>query len=260
MARICRQRFLRMYETVCGLTGTATGSERELWDIYRLPVVTIPSRVPCRCVTEPTRFFAEPECKWAAIASSIGHVRRGGRPVLVGTRTIEDSETLARLLGESHIPYRLLNGKQDADEAAIIAQAGQRGAVTLATNMAGRGTDIKLADGVATLGGLHVIGSEPHESTRVDRQLAGRAARQGDPGSFQLFASAGDRLIAVHAPRLGRRMRHLADSRGEIGRDLSSELAALQRRVQRQSIIARRNLLRHDQWLEEIVGQLAQTE
>jgi preprotein translocase subunit SecA len=256
IARISRQRFFQMYEGICGLTGTAQGSEREFWDIYGVSVVTIPLRRPCQRITRPTRFFADKASKWSAVVDEIRLVHATGRPVLVGTKTIEDSLTLARQLDEHGIPHQLLNGKQDADEAHIVAHAGGRHAVTIATNMAGRGTDIRLAPGVEARGGLHVIGTEPHDSPRVDRQLAGRSARQGDRGSFQMFASAEDHLIARGSPRLGRRMRRLAGPTGQIATDLTGDLGALQRRVERRLVAARRQLCRRDLWLEEVVVKM----
>ncbi len=152
--------------------------------------------------------------------------------------------------------YRLLNGKQDAQEAQIVAGAGQAGSITIATNMAGRGTDIKLGSGAAELGGLHVIAAEPQESQRVDRQLMGRAARQGDPGSVQLFVSAEDRLIARHDPPLAGRMKRLADLSGEVHSDLTSEIARLQRRVEQQQAQLRRQMFAHDDWLESVLSEL----
>ena len=238
----------------------ATGSEREFWDIYGVSVTTIPPRRPCQRITERAQFFANKRAKWTAVLRAIGQVHGTGRPILVGTRTIEDSETLAAHLDTSQVPYQLLNGKQDADEAKTVAGAGQPGAVTIATNMAGRGTDIKLAPGVAELGGLHVIGAEPHDSPRVDRQLAGRAARQGDRGSYQLFVSAEDRLIDAGSPRLSRQMKRLAQPTGEIDADLTDAVVTLQRTVERRRVTARRELCQHDHWLEDVIDKLAKDE
>ena len=181
IARISRQRLAGLYEHLCGMTGTAVGSQREFWQVYGLPVVNVPTHRPCRRITAVPRFFAQTSAKFDAVADSVRELLAAGRPVLVGARTIADSELLADRLESLSIPFQLLNGKQDAEEAAIVARAGHRGSVTLATNMAGRGTDIRLGRGVAEQGGLHVIAVEPHESARVDRQLAGRAGARATP-------------------------------------------------------------------------------
>ena len=178
MARISRQRYFQLYPHLSGMTGTAQCGEREFWNIYQLQIVAIPPHKPCRRKMLPTRYFIRAEDKYAAIVEEIAELLETGRPVLIGTRTIKNSEFLAAKLESRGIPFRLLNGKQDSSEAIIVARAGEAGAVTIATNMAGRGTDIRLQPGVAELGGLHVIGVERHESRRIDRQLSGRAARK----------------------------------------------------------------------------------
>ena len=255
-ARISRQQLFRLYDTLGGMTGTARDSEREFREIYHRKVVLIPTRRPCQRIALPTRFFSSKRAKHAAVVTEVRqrHVTR--QPVLVGTRTIEESIRLAELFDESGLPLKLLNGKQDMDEAHIIAQAGGPGAITIATNIAGRGTDIRLGPGVERLGGLHVICTEPHASSRVDRQLLGRAARQGDPGSCQMFVSAEDDLIRVFGSRLARTMRRLADAQGEIHENLSREVARLQRRVERMNFEKRRQLLRRDAWLEDVLARL----
>ncbi len=255
-ASISRQRYFRRYDSVVGLTGTAEGAQREFWNMYRLPVVVIPPRMPAQRTALPTRYFSTHGAKWDAVVESIATMHRHGRPILVGSRTIENSELLAARLASAGVSFRLLNGKQDEDEARVVARAGEAGAVTIATNMAGRGTDIKLAPGVAQLGGLHMIGVERHESERIDRQLVGRVARQGDPGSFQFFVSADDTLITRHDPDLAERMRTLAGPGGELVADLSLEIAALQRRVEREQYRQRSALLAHDGWLDEVRGRL----
>jgi preprotein translocase subunit SecA len=193
------------------------------------------------------------EAKYAAIVEEIAKLHQIGRPILVGTRTIKNSELLAAKLAARGIPFRLLNGKQDLAEAMIVARSGEIGAVTIATNMAGRGTDIRLYPGVAELGGLHVIGVEQHESQRIDRQLAGRAARQGDPGSCRFFVAAIDPLIEKHAPGLGRLMKRMADDKCETTLDLSREITRVQRRLQRRHYWARHSLYLHDRWLRDIL-------
>ena len=199
-ARISRQRFFRLYETICGMTGTASGSRREFRRHFGLAVVQIPLRKPDRRETLPPRFFVDAEAKYRAIVAETAAMHRAGRPVLIGSRTIRNSELLAERLAAEGLPLEVLNGKQDRAEAEIIARAGLRGAVTIATNMAGRGTDIVLGPGVAELGGMHVIGVECHESGRIDRQLLGRAGRQGDPGSGRFFIAADDPLLVRFAP------------------------------------------------------------
>ncbi len=257
LARISRQRYFGLYDTLCGMTGTASGNEREFWSFYRLPVVRIPLRRPGRRQTMPHRFFGDQHAKWRAIAESVNVIRQKGRPVLVGTRTIASSQHLAELLESAGIPIQLLNGVQDAEEAEIIARAGQAGHVTVATNMAGRGTDIQLGRGVESKGGLHVIASEPHESARVDRQLVGRAARQADPGSCQTFVAADDPLILMHGPALGHRMKRLANARGEVDVDLTADIARLQRKAERRSFARRKQVMAHDDWLDGVLSLLA---
>ena len=250
--RISRQRFFRLYRKMCGMTGTAMGSQREFWRHYRLPVVPIPLAKACRRVLWPTRFFSDAQSKWQAVVREILKVHGSGRPVLVGSRTIENSELLARRLSAEGIAFQLLNGKQDREEAEIVARAGERAAITLATNMAGRGTDIRLGDGVAAQKGLHVIGVECHESQRIDRQLLGRAGWQGDPGSGRLFVSADDPLIRRFGAGLLRLMQRMPSEEGEILCDLSSKIAAVQRTAERAAYADRRKLLAHDQWLDGI--------
>jgi preprotein translocase subunit SecA len=257
LARISRQQYFRRYEHLCGMTGTATGCEREFWTFYRLPVVVVPLRTPCRRKYLPSRFFCSAQAKWRVIGHVVQEIHATDQPILVGTRTIEDSQTVAQWLDDARVPYRMLNGKQDAQEADIVARAGEVGAVTIATNMAGRGTDIRLAPGAVRLGGLHVIATEPHDSSRVDRQLFGRSARQGDEGSCQLFVSADDRLVRDHAPWMRRRMVRWSNEQGEVRANLSRALVSLQRRVERLHYARRCELFAQDQWLEDLLSKLA---
>ncbi len=247
-ARITRQRYFRMYDMLCGMTGTAMESRWEFWRTYGLRVATVPLRRPLQRRRLPTRFFADAASKWRAAVAEIGRIHASGRPVLIGSRTIENSETLARLLDDARVPYQLLNGKQTADEAEIVARAGQRGAVTIATNMAGRGTDIKLGPGVAEIGGMHLIAVEPNESLRVDRQLIGRVGRQGDPGSYQFFISADDALLLRFGQRPALRMKSLPQVGGELSVDLSRSVRAAQRRAEAAGRKQRRLLTAADQW------------
>ena len=228
LARITRQRFSRLYRRLCGLTGTATGSEAEFRDVYRLSVSPIPTHRPCRRQLLPTRFFTTADAKWDAVAIAVRDLHLNGRPVLIGTRSITASERIASTLTEVHLPFRLLNGVQSEDEAEIIAQAGHSGAITIATNMAGRGTDIKPDATALERGGLHVIATEQHDSSRVDRQLIGRAARQGDPGSAQFFVSADDDLLVQHGDWLRTEMLRQPNRSGEISTDLTKPVRRVQ--------------------------------
>lgn len=255
-ARISRQRFFQLYRTICGMTGTAAGSEREFQRLYRLPVATIPLRNPCQRTILPTRQFRDAESKWDAIVREVAENRRTGRPVLIGSRTIENSEVLARRLEAAGISFQLLNGKQDQREADVVAQAGDACAVTIATNMAGRGTDIRLGPGVDRLGGMHVIGVEFHESQRIDRQLLGRAGRQGDPGSGRFFVSADDAILDRFGRRLQRQMRRMPHENGELHVDLSQEFRAVQRTAERAARLQRRQMMAMDDWVDETLAAL----
>lgn len=253
VARISKQRYFRLYPHLCGMTGTARGSRREFSDVYRLQVVVIPPRKKNQRRVLPPRLFAKEQQKFEAVVDEIHAVHCTGQPILIGVRTIENSERLAALLDARGISYRLLNGKQDLAEATVIARAGEAGAITIATNMAGRGTDIRLGIGAAELGGLHVIGTEQHESARIDWQLIGRCARQGDPGSCRIFGSAEDPLIEKHVPRVAQLMKRLANASGEVVVDLSPLISWIQWHVEHQHYQARRRLLRYDQWLETLL-------
>ncbi len=209
-------------------------------------VVPIPLRVPSRREIWPTRFFDKAEAKYAAIAQSVLDLLGLGRPVLVGTRSILDSEHLAALFRERGIAFTLLNGRQDEEEAAIVARAGQPETVTIATDLAGRGTDIRLGPGVADCGGLHVILAECHDSARVDRQLIGRCARQGDPGSAQMFVSADDSLIQRVGAWLAECLCRYGGVGGEVPLDLTGQLRRLQRTAERQDYAGRCAVLRRD--------------
>jgi preprotein translocase subunit SecA len=200
LARITYQRLFRRYLRLSGMTGTARETAREIKSLYRLDVVRIPLHKPSQRLHQPGRVCRTAEEKWQAVADVTARIAQGQqRPVLIGTRSVEASEQLSAVLAQRGIVHALLNAKQDQSEAGIIAGAGAAGRVTVATNMAGRGTDIHLAPDVAGRGGLHVILTEYHESQRVDRQLFGRCARQGDPGSCEAIVSLDDALFSVHA-------------------------------------------------------------
>ena len=193
LGSITLQNLVGLYPHVAGMTGTAASQRRELHDLYNLDVVVIPTNQPMIRVDSPDRVYDAKHQKELAVLEEIREMHETGRPVLVGTGSVEESERLSARLSEIH--HQVLNARNDEAEAAIIAKAGERGAVTISTNMAGRGTDILLGEGVAALGGLHVIGTNKHESRRIDYQLRGRAGRQGDPGSSQFFVSSEDDLL-----------------------------------------------------------------
>ena len=201
LARITYQRLFRRCLVLAGMTGTGHEVAGELWQVYRLRTVAIPLHRPSQRVMRPPRLLADAAAKWAAVVSVVREeALLRGRPVLIGTRSVEASEQLSHVLNSAGLAHALLNARQDADEAALVAQAGQPGRITVATNMAGRGTDIHLGDGVAAAGGLHVILTECHASARIDRQLFGRGARQGDAGSAEMILAADDELLLTEAP------------------------------------------------------------
>ncbi|HSB82458.1 MAG TPA: preprotein translocase subunit SecA [Candidatus Methylomirabilis sp.] len=204
MARISYQRFFRRYLRLAGMTGTAREVTGELGSVYGLAVVRVPTNQPLRRRELPGRAYASAAEKWKAMAARVVELHSAGRPTLVGTRSVEASEHVSRLLEAQGLPHTVLNARQDKSEAEIVAQAGEPGRITVATNMAGRGTDIRLIPGVAELGGLHVIATERHEAGRIDRQLFGRCGRQGDPGTYEAIVSLEDELVVVHGNRLWR--------------------------------------------------------
>jgi preprotein translocase subunit SecA len=255
-ARVSFQRFFRSYRTLAGMTGTAREAWREFWQIYGCPVVVVPTNRPCVRAVLPDRVFATEEAKWTAVVAEIGRVHQTGRPLLVGTRSVRASEHLSRLLRAEGLDHEVLNAVRHAEEARIVAGAGGRGKITVATNMAGRGTDIRLGRGVAESGGLHVIATERHEAGRIDRQLFGRCARQGDPGSAQALVSLEDELVRRHAPHLSAMLRRRF---GRTAREISSPITRrafelAQRRAERLALRQRKMVLRTDDWLDEYLG------
>ncbi len=199
-ATITLQNYFRMYHKLAGMTGTAETEAGELWDIYKLDVVTIPTNRPVARKDMNDRVYKTKKEKYAAVIDEIVRLVGEGRPVLVGTTSVEISELLSRMLKLRNIPHNVLNAKLHQKEADIVALAGKAGTVTIATNMAGRGTDIKLPQEVKDAGGLAIIGTERHESRRVDRQLRGRSGRQGDPGSSVFYVSFEDQLMRLLQP------------------------------------------------------------
>lgn len=197
-ATITIQNYFRMYKTLSGMTGSATPSKQEFWETYRLKVITIPTNEPIRRIDHEDLVYADYESKIKKIVEEVQKFHKQGRPILIGTTSIEQSEQLSSYLKKARIKHQILNAKTEEDEARIISMAGQKGQVMLATNMAGRGTDILLGEGIKELGGLHIIGTERHESNRIDMQLRGRAGRQGDPGSTQFIISLEDDLFLYY--------------------------------------------------------------
>ena len=255
-ARISFQRFFRLYRHLSGMSGTVAEARMELWGIYRLPVVTIPTHRPCRRVVMPDRIFTSAAAKWEAVVAEIGAVHRTGRPILVGTSGIRECEHLSGLLTDSGLPHRLLNALQQATEAQVIAEAGKMGRITVATNMAGRGTDIRLGAGVAELGGLHVIATERFDARRIDRQLFGRCARQGDPGSVQAFICLEDELVEKHGGKVAVTLgKAFSNDNSEIPSVLGRYLTnTLQRRAERVSTRMRKEVLAADNWFDQHLG------
>jgi preprotein translocase subunit SecA len=256
LARISYQRFFRRYLRLAGMTGTAREVARELWSVYRLGVVTIPTNRPVRRARMPDEVYLTAREKWAAIVESVRRFHVAGRPVLVGTRSVAASDHLSELLKEAGLAHRVLNARQDQEEAEVIANAGTRGCITVATNMAGRGTDIRLAPGVAEAGGLHVLATERHDARRIDRQLFGRGGRQGDPGSFQSIVSLEDEIVhEVFGDRLASLARRLWRRPGAIAGPLAGGLVSLaQRLAERHHAGIRQQLLKADDQLSDLLA------
>ncbi|MHB8519227.1 MAG: preprotein translocase subunit SecA [Limisphaerales bacterium] len=256
LARLSFQRFFRLFRKLSGMTGTARETAGEFWQVYRLSVITIPTNRPCCREVFPDRIFATAEQKWQAILEDVGRVHATDRPVLIGTRSVAASERLADLLRGRGLEFHLLNALRHREEAQIIAEAGHRGRITIATNMAGRGTDIRLGQGMAEMGGLHVVASERHEAGRIDRQLFGRAARQGDPGSAQAYVSFEDELLQRYLPGVVRRQVQamLQANRPGAHRLASAMVTLAQHRAERQAVRQRRAVLKMDTWLDEALS------
>jgi len=243
---ISRQRFYQLYPTICGMTGTAWEARAEITATYGVAVRVIPRNRPKQAETLRPRIFASREAKHRAIAETTRAAVAEGRPVLIGTRNVRQSEALAEILNEFGIHSTRLNAKQDAEEAEVIARAGLSGRVTLATNMAGRGADIPLGEGVAALGGLFVIAEERNDSSRVDRQLAGRAGRQGAPGAVQFFMSLEDELFARADFAIDPTLE------GELGEAYVKKADHLQRRVEATHAKVRSDLTRKDRMMDRM--------
>jgi preprotein translocase subunit SecA len=252
-ARVTVQDFFLRYKKLAGMTGTASSDSRELSRVYKVHVFRVPTNRPGRRIWEPDRVFSTEAEKFQAVADRIVELNHTQVPVLIGTRSIEKSEKLSALLMKAGIQHQILNAKNHEIEAQIVAQAGQPGRVTVATNMAGRGTDIKLGEGVAVQGGLHVIGTERHESLRIDRQLAGRCARQGDPGHAQFFVSLEDEIIEAFGEKPAARLRKRYKDRGELTSPAMRRLVfRAQRKKERQHRRDRKLLMQYEKQRAEM--------
>ncbi|MGZ5219218.1 MAG: preprotein translocase subunit SecA, partial [Chitinophagaceae bacterium] len=248
-ATITLQNYFRMYHKLAGMTGTAETEAAELWSIYKLDVVNVPTNLKMVRDDKQDLVYKTKREKYKAAIDEIEILRNAGRPVLVGTTSVEVSELLSRMLQQKKIPHNVLNAKQHSREAQVVAEAGLAGAVTIATNMAGRGTDIKLGPGVKDAGGLAIIGTERHESRRVDRQLRGRAGRQGDPGSSQFYVSLEDDLMRMFgSERIAAMMDKLGYKEGDVIQHsmISNSIQRAQKKVEENNFGIRKRLLEYD--------------
>jgi len=258
-ARITVQDFFLRFEKLAGMTGTAISSARELYGIYKLKVIPIPTNRPMIRQRLEDRVFGTAEAKWQAIVNEVSTLHAQGRPVLIGTRSIDKSEHLSALLTAAGIEHQVLNAHRIAEEAEIVARAGLRGKVTVSTNMAGRGTDIKLGEGVAELGGLHVILTEMHDAARIDRQLSGRCGRQGDPGTYRQFLALDDDIL-LHGlgPKTAERLKELGrTSAGPFDR-YRRHFARAQRKIERRHFRDRRVLMYFERERRKLQRQMGQ--
>ena len=258
-ARMSFQRFFRMYNRISGMTGTAVEAGGEFWQFYHTPVVVVPTNKPCKRKQLPPRVFATQDEKWRALIDEIRKVNATGQPILVGTRSVHDSERISGLLTELELEHEVLNAVRHAEEAQIVAQAGQEGRITVATNMAGRGTDIKLGRGVAELGGLYVIATDRQESGRIDRQLAGRSGRMGDPGLAGTFLSLQDELPRRYATKATEFLMKRYPGKDGPPKNIAGPVTKrlfnkAQKRAEQTAFKQRRAVLRTDHWLDEYLG------
>lgn len=262
LARISYQRFFRRYLRVSGMTGTAREVARELWAVYKLPVVTIPTNRPVRRQQLPEQVYLTAQEKWTAVVEAVRSLHARGRPVLVGTNSVSASEHLSAMLSAEGLQHQVLNARQDQEEAEVIAKAGEAGRITVATNMAGRGTDIRLAPGVTEKGGLHVLATERHDARRIDRQLFGRCGRQGDPGSFQVIVSLEDELLHGFFKKHATWLRRLFPKMNTpLPEWLGGAIVSIaQRAAERHHARIRRDLLRVDEQLSDMLAFTGRSE
>jgi preprotein translocase subunit SecA len=255
VARISYQRFFRRYHRLAGMTGTAREVAGELGSVYGLSVFRVPTNRPLKRTQLPDQIVRTSAERWTLVVKRVSELHHAGRPVLVGTRSVEASDHISFLLMEAGLPHQVLNARQDEEEADIIARAGEPGRVTVATNMAGRGTDIVLKEGVDKLDGLHVIATERHDARRIDRQLFGRCGRQGDPGSFEAIVCLEDELVTDNVPKLKRWLAGSDDSEKPLGQRAANWiLRSAQRSAERQHRHARNDLLRMEEHLEKTLA------
>lgn len=247
-ASITRQRFFGLYDEISGLTGTAAESAGEFRFFFKLPVQPVPLHRPSKRVVLPDRCFASQQAMLTAVVEEIAARHLTGQPILLGTRTIQISQVIAEALTGLGVPHQLLTAKQDARENEIVHEAGLPGKVLIATNMAGRGTHIDIPEGSRRLGGLHVIGVERNESIRIDRQLIGRGARQGQPGSAQFFVSADDQLLQVYAPALAKTWQ---SRKGELREPAAKAVLEVQRQAEKLKYQQRRTIAQRDEWIDQ---------
>ncbi len=258
-ARITVQDLFLRYRYLAGMTGTARSSSREFYRVYKTPVLPIPTNRSPQRVRLPDRVFGDSPQKYDAIVAEVRELHAQGRPMLIGTRSIDKSEVLSRLLSAAGLEHQVLNANEVAKEAEIVALAGQRGRITVATNMAGRGTDIKLDEGVAELGGLHVILTELHDAARIDRQLAGRCGRQGDPGSIRQYLALDDEILrSGFGPDKAEKVARIA-ANGQSNFDQHAKLLRrAQRKVERKHFRDRMVLLHHEKERKKIQREMGQ--
>src|SRR5512137_2970745 len=248
-ATITLQNYFRMYHKLAGMTGTAETEAGEFWNIYKLDVVVIPTNKPVIRTDKEDIVYKTKREKYNAVIDEISEMYRQGRPVLVGTTSVEISELLSRMLKMKGLKHNVLNAKLHQREAEIVAEAGKTGTITIATNMAGRGTDIKLTEEVRQAGGLAIVGTERHESRRVDRQLRGRSGRQGDPGSSQFFVSLEDELMRLFgSDRIASLMDRLGLKEGEMIQHsmITKSIERAQKKVEENNFGIRKRLLEYD--------------
>ncbi|MCL4144470.1 UNVERIFIED_CONTAM: hypothetical protein GTU68_027387 [Idotea baltica] len=254
LATVTLQNYFKLYEKICGMTGTALTEAEELYKIYELDVVAIPTNREMQRIAHPDIIYSSEKFKWMAIADEVENYNRCGRPVLVGTVSIEKSEIISRLLDQRGVKHEVLNAKNHKREAEIVAQAGRRGAVTIATNMAGRGTDIVMGVEVLALGGLHVIGTERHDARRIDLQLRGRCGRQGDAGSSRFFLSLDDDLMRIFAGPAVKRILEMGGFKDDVpieNKMVSRRIGAAQKKREEYNFEIRKSLLEYDEVMDE---------
>ncbi len=246
LATITYQNFFRLYDKLAGMTGTAKTEEEEFRKVYNMRVITIPTNRPIQRIDDRDLIFGSEKAKYEALAEEVKVRHEKGQPILIGTPSVEKSEIVDNLLNKLEIPHEVLNAKNHAREAAIIADAGQKGAVTIATNMAGRGTDIKLGEGVKEIGGLAVLATERNESRRIDNQLKGRSGRQGDPGYSRFYVSLQDELFIRFAPQSTKNLYEKLGDEAFESRMMSNAITSAQKRVEGQNFDTRKQLLNYD--------------